>query len=90
MEQVVVAGYEIRTWTSRGFPKRNALSKFFLKASSRKLVLVILRSLYSFIMNSVAWPDGSMMSGYLGGNGENHLMTNYFATPPSQRKCYEN
>lgn len=53
------------TWTSSGFPKRKALSRFFLKASSRKLVLVILRSLYSFIMNSVAWPDGSIMSGYL-------------------------
>lgn len=53
------------TWTSSGFPKRKALSRFFLKASSKKLVLVILRSLYSFIMNSVAWPDGSMISGYL-------------------------
>lgn len=55
------------TWTRSGFPKRKALSRFFLKASSRKLVLVILRSLYSFIMNSVAWPDGSMISGYLEG-----------------------
>ena len=27
------------------------------------LVLVILRSRYSFMMNSVAWPDGSMTSG---------------------------
>lgn len=27
---------------------------------------VILRSLYSFMMNSVAWPEGSMISGYLG------------------------
>lgn len=53
------------TWTNRGFPKRRALSRFFLKASSRKLVLVILRSLYSFMMNSVAWPDGSIMRGYL-------------------------
>lgn len=56
---------KIHTWTNRGFPKRSALSRFFLKASSRKLVLVILRSLYSFIINSVAWPDGSMISGYL-------------------------
>lgn len=53
------------TWTSSGFPKRRALSKFFLKASSRKLVRVILRSLYSFMMNCVAWPDGSIISGYL-------------------------
>lgn len=53
------------TWTRRGFPNRSALSKFFLKASSRKLVRVILRSLYSFIMNSVACPEGSMIRGYL-------------------------
>ena len=46
-------------------PKRRALSRFFLKASSKKLVRVILRSLYSFMMNSVACPDGSMISGYL-------------------------
>lgn len=53
------------TWTSRGLPNLRALSRFFLKASSRKLVRVILRSLYSFMMNSVACPEGSMISGYL-------------------------
>lgn len=55
----------VHTWTNSGLPNRKALSRFFLKASSRKLVLVIFRSLYSFMMNSVAWPDGSMISGYL-------------------------
>jgi hypothetical protein len=29
------------------------------------LVFVILRPLYSFMMNSVAWPDGSIINGYL-------------------------
>ena len=54
------------TWTRRGLPNLSALSRFFLKASSRKLVRVIFRSLYSFMMNSVACPEGSMISGYLG------------------------
>lgn len=43
-----------RTCTNRGLPNLRALSKFFLKASSRKLVRVIFLSLYSFMMNSVA------------------------------------
>ena len=46
-------------------PKRSADSRFLRNESSRKLVLVILRSAYSFRMNSVACPDGSMISGYL-------------------------
>ena len=48
-----------------GVANLSALSRFFLKASSRKLVRVIFRSLYSFMMNSVACPEGSMISGYL-------------------------
>lgn len=43
-----------RTCTNRGLPNLRALSKFFLKASSKKLVRVIFLSLYSFMMNSVA------------------------------------
>lgn len=53
------------TWTRSGLPNLKALSKFFLKASSKKLVRVILRSLYSFMINSVACPEGSMINGYL-------------------------
>lgn len=53
------------TWTRSGLPNLKALSKFFLKASSKKLVRVILRSLYSFMINSVACPEGSMIKGYL-------------------------
>lgn len=72
----------VHTWTNSGFPKRKALSRFFLKASSRKLVLVILRSLYSFIMNSVAWPDGSMISGYLEkGNSTELISMGYELNP---------
>jgi hypothetical protein len=56
---------QTQTWTRRGLPNLRALSKFFRKASSKKLVLVIFRSLYSFMMNSVACPEGSMISGYL-------------------------
>lgn len=52
------------TCTSRGLPNLSADSKFFLNESSKKLVLVILRSLNSFIINSVACPDGSIISGY--------------------------
>ena len=53
------------TCTSRGFPNLRALSRFFLNESSKKLVLVIFLSLYSFIINSVACPEGSIINGYL-------------------------
>mmetsp|Transcript_18287 Transcript_18287/g.70654 ORF Transcript_18287/g.70654 Transcript_18287/m.70654 type:complete len:296 (-) Transcript_18287:3330-4217(-) len=51
--------------TSSGVPKRRALSRFFMKELSRKEVWMILRLLYWFMRNSAAWPEGSMMSGYL-------------------------
>mmetsp|Transcript_1108 Transcript_1108/g.2654 ORF Transcript_1108/g.2654 Transcript_1108/m.2654 type:complete len:296 (-) Transcript_1108:1785-2672(-) len=50
--------------TSSGQPKRRALSKFFMKDASRKLVCVIFLCAYCAIRNSDAWPDGSMTSGY--------------------------
>jgi hypothetical protein len=45
-------------------PNRRADSRFFLNESSKKLVLVIFLSLNSFMMYSVACPEGSMIRGY--------------------------
>ncbi|KAE9527010.1 hypothetical protein AGLY_013658 [Aphis glycines] len=53
----------VRRSSRNGFPKRNADSRFFLKESSKKLVFVILASAYSFRINSVACPEGSIING---------------------------
>ena len=53
------------SWTSRGQPNLKAVSKFFIKASSAKEVLTIFFSWYRERINSRAYPEGSIIKGYL-------------------------
>ena len=55
----------------RHVPKRRALSRCFMKAASKKDVLLIDLSLYSDRINSVACPEGSITRGYL--REESHI-----------------
>lgn len=53
------------SWTKRGHPNLRAVSRFFMKESSAKLVLLIFLSLQKERTYSRACPLGSMIKGYL-------------------------
>lgn len=53
------------SFTSKGVPNRIALARVFRNEASKNEVWTIFCGAYFCRMNWVAWPDGSMIMGYL-------------------------